>query len=408
MGLEHQVAEIIMSRKRPGKRFVVAVCGAADLGKSYLSEKIVREIQRAGNRAAHLPMDSFLMDRACRTEKGLSGYQPGACDLKAVLHQVIRLKDGKDIAYSPYDHHTGAKTDVHHTIRGAGTLIVEGLHAMHRLLMPHIGLSIFLYTADARLKKIRQEADIVKRKQTREFSRRAGAAEFQQYKRWVASYQADADLCLYLEKQWQYHIEFKNIKGRQNLSATLETERLVLRPLARSDLDAMVETIMSDKAVMHWLPYSDEAATPEGQEEVARGYLDSFVPPWRERGYGIWAICLKERGMGEPGTFIGYCGFLPEQLEGAGPEMAYALGQAYWGKGLVTEAASACLNWIFTRTDVHRIHAVTDRDNYASQNVMAHIGMRHVKDVDLYNSVAKGNGLLPLFGIERKAYMAAK
>lgn len=190
------------------------------------------------------------------------------------------------------------------------------------------------------------------------------------------------------------------------MSLTLKTDRLTLRPLAMSDLDDMVEIITSDKSVMHWLPYSDDAATPEGQRAVAKGYLDSFIPPWEEKGYGIWALCLRGHGLGEPGTFIGYCGFLPAQLEGAGPEVAYALGQAYWGKGLVTEAAAACLDWVFSRTDVHQVHAVTDRDNHASQKVMAHIGMRHVDDVDLYDSVAKGNGRLPLFTIERRTYVA--
>ncbi len=34
--------------------------------------------------------------------------------------------------------------------------------------------------------------------------------------------------------------------------------------------------------------------------------------------------------------------------------------------------------------------------------------MKHEKDVDLYDSVAKGEGLLPFFSIEREVYLGGK
>ncbi|MCG8618250.1 MAG: GNAT family N-acetyltransferase [Desulfobacterales bacterium] len=188
---------------------------------------------------------------------------------------------------------------------------------------------------------------------------------------------------------------------KNNPDNIIETGRLTLRPLKMSDLENMIATIMSDPDVMHWLPYSHATKTPEGQRAVAQGYLDDFIKPWRSEGYGIWAICLRKGNTGNRGGFIGYCGFLPGQLDGEGPELAYALGQSYWGKGFVTEAAKACLEWLFSRTDIERAHAVTDHDNYGSQQVMKKIGMRHTKGVDLYDSVAKGNGLLPFFTISR-------
>jgi RimJ/RimL family protein N-acetyltransferase len=76
-----------------------------------------------------------------------------------------------------------------------------------------------------------------------------------------------------------------------------------------------------------------------------------------------------------------------------------------WTKGLVTEALSACLDWIFIMPEIPFVHAVTDRKNFASRRVMKKIGMRHEKDVDLYGSVAKGNGLLPFYYIDREVYI---
>ncbi len=185
----------------------------------------------------------------------------------------------------------------------------------------------------------------------------------------------------------------------------LKTKRLTLRPLLLSDQDAMVDMIMSDMDVMYWLPYSDQVSTPEGQREVALGYITGFIKSWDELGFGVWAVCIRDIESGTLGSFKGYCGFVPEQIEGAGPEIAYAIGKSMWGKGLITEALIACMDWIFVRPDVSRVHAVTDMGNTASRSVMEKIGMKHEKDVDLYDSVAKGEGLLPFYSIERGAYL---
>ncbi|MCG8639495.1 MAG: GNAT family N-acetyltransferase [Desulfobacterales bacterium] len=66
---------------------------------------------------------------------------------------------------------------------------------------------------------------------------------------------------------------------------------------------------------------------------------------------------------------------------------------------------TACLDWIFTRPDVSRAYAVVDTGNTASRRVMEKLGMRHETDVDLYQSVAEGEGLLPLYTIQREAYL---
>lgn len=180
--------------------------------------------------------------------------------------------------------------------------------------------------------------------------------------------------------------------------AILKTERLTLRPITLDDLQHMVDTIMSDREVMAWLPYSHAAATPEGQQEVAAGYLADFTSVWQE-GYGVWAICRNDSGPDEAGPFIGYCGFLKGQLDGEGPEIAYALGKAHWGRGFIPEALNACLDWLFNSTEVSSVYAVTDRTNKASLRVMEKIGMRHTRDVDLYQP--KDGRLLPCFTLSR-------
>lgn len=138
-------------------------------------------------------------------------------------------------------------------------------------------------------------------------------------------------------------------------------------------------------------------------EEI--GYITGFIKPWDEFGFGVWAVCIGDIELATAGDFIGYCGFIPEQIEGAGPELAYAMEKSMWGMGLATEAVMASLDWIFIKPEISRVYAVTDKENRASRRVMEKVGMTHDKDVDLYHSVADGEGLLPFYAIEREAYL---
>ena len=133
---------------------------------------------------------------------------------------------------------------------------------------------------------------------------------------------------------------------------TLKTERLVLRPLSNSDLDDMVEVTMSDPDMMHWLPGKEYVDTAEGRRAVAADYIKTFSEPWEKLGFGMWAMCIGDSSLGEAGAYIGHCGFLPEQIDGAGPELAYAVCTAMWGKGLATEAVAASMDWIFARPEI--------------------------------------------------------
>jgi len=100
--------------------------------------------------------------------------------------------------------------------------------------------------------------------------------------------------------------------------STLKTSRLILKPLSISDKDAMVDFIMSDMDVMQWLPGSDEVSTSEGQRKVALEYIKVFTDHWDKLGYGGWAVYNSDNTLGVLERFIGYCGFIPEQIKGEG------------------------------------------------------------------------------------------
>ena len=56
-------------------------------------------------------------------------------------------------------------------------------------------------------------------------------------------------------------------------------------------------------------------------------------------------------------------------------ELAYAIGEDQWGRGLVAEASEAVMNFCFKEFSLKRIQARCKIDNVASRRVMEKIGM---------------------------------
>ena len=74
-----------------------------------------------------------------------------------------------------------------------------------------------------------------------------------------------------------------------------ETERLVLREMTQADLPNLCK-ILQDDDVM----YAYEGAF--SFDEV-QGWLDRQIERYKEFGFGLWAVILKETGV-----MIGQCG----------------------------------------------------------------------------------------------------
>lgn len=205
------IRQAITANLTPEAPLIVALCGAADLGKSHISQSLVDQLSAGGCSAAHLPLDAYLIDRAQRLKRGISGYQPQSYDLAKVEQDLRSYKCGKAIGYHPYDHALG-KTEKSTTNRAAPScvLILDGLHSMHQRLLPLLSLSIFVYTDDASLKKIRHQANLHKRQQTIEQSQALAELEFASYKGHIELYKEQADILLRLTHKWHYDLERKS------------------------------------------------------------------------------------------------------------------------------------------------------------------------------------------------------
>jgi RimJ/RimL family protein N-acetyltransferase len=154
---------------------------------------------------------------------------------------------------------------------------------------------------------------------------------------------------------------------------SLETTRLLLRPFAANDLDDYTRLIFADAEVMRYLPQRDLAPRDRAERTIA-----VFTERWGENHFGVWAVTDKVTG-----EFIGHCGLGPVPEAGE-IEVLYALGQAYWGRGIATEAARASVHFGFEQANLDRLIALAVPENIASRRVMEHLGFAYEKDAQYF------------------------
>lgn len=153
-----------------------------------------------------------------------------------------------------------------------------------------------------------------------------------------------------------------------------ETERLILRNWRETDRHLAYE-INSDESVMEFFPFRRNRAE-------ADAFYDRVYTMIAETGLGLYLLELKDSG--EP---IGYCGLMPtnhlEPFIPAGTvEIGWRLVRRQWGKGLVTEAATALLSHGFETLRLDEIVSFAVHDNVRSTAVMERIGMHRVIGCD--------------------------
>jgi RimJ/RimL family protein N-acetyltransferase len=154
--------------------------------------------------------------------------------------------------------------------------------------------------------------------------------------------------------------------------ASLETDRLRLRPFTAADTDNLV-TLDGDPAVMRFI----NGGRPTPREVVVEQVLPRFR--WYQEqssGYGFWAA--EER---ETGAFIGWFHLRPDPDGGdpAEPELGYRLVRDAWGKGYATEGSRALIGRAFEDLGARRVWAATMVVNIGSRRVMEKAGMHHVR-----------------------------
>ena len=150
----------------------------------------------------------------------------------------------------------------------------------------------------------------------------------------------------------------------------LETERLYLREMSYADFESLY-AILSDKDTMQHYP------APFDESKVMN-WIERNKKRYREEGFGLWAVILKETG-----EVIGDCGITLQPIHGEMlHEIGYHIRKDLWRRGYGSEAAAVCMKYAFEELSLPAVYSYMKYTNAASYGVALKNGMRFVEEYD--------------------------
>lgn len=172
----------------------------------------------------------------------------------------------------------------------------------------------------------------------------------------------------------------------------LETERLILRKMKRSDAEDMFEYSKDPEVTKYllWMPHPSVHYTAR--------YLNYLQDRYAVGKFYDWAVVDKATGK-----MIGTCGFTCFHEEHNSAECGYVLNPGYWGRGIAAEALGAVMKFGFMTIGLHRIECRYMQGNDRSRRVMEKVGMTYegmMRDAILVGNEYKTVGVCSILASE--------
>ena len=170
------------------------------------------------------------------------------------------------------------------------------------------------------------------------------------------------------------------LKDYLELKPTLETPRLILRPLTPEDVPDLRRWLARDEIYTYW-----GRPASKGEREPETMFVDPR--PWVKRKPSPdfkWGVVCRDTN-----TVIGDISVFDIENNRMG-SVGYRFDPDEWGNGYATEALQAAVRFIFTCTELDRLQATADVRNTASNRVLEKCGfvlegtVRHGKMVSAY------------------------
>lgn len=155
--------------------------------------------------------------------------------------------------------------------------------------------------------------------------------------------------------------------------STLQTERLILRPVQSDDAEAMFD-YLRDEETVRFITVPPVKTLKEVIENSIQSYF--MLDP-----IGKWAIVYDQ-------TMVGTIDLRLNEAHRQA-EIGYVLNKRYWGQGIMPEAAQAIFAVGFDQLQLVRIFSEHDTRNPKSGRVMTKIGMQQ-EGVALKSRIIKG------------------
>ena len=141
----------------------------------------------------------------------------------------------------------------------------------------------------------------------------------------------------------------------------VSTERLFLRQLIPDDVDALFEALGDPVSMRYYSAPFDRGRVVD--------WIESARLSYRENGFGLWAVIRRSDGQ-----FIGDCGPMLQPVEDQLiPEVGYHIVPTEQRRGYATEAAGACVAWVFANTRFDVVCSLVAPENAPSRAVAAKV-----------------------------------
>lgn len=152
-------------------------------------------------------------------------------------------------------------------------------------------------------------------------------------------------------------------------TVTLHTPRLILRPWQETDLMDFYDYARVDGVgqMAGWLPH--------GSIEETKVILDSFI-----RHRKTFALEYQGKVIGSLGIETYREADFPELSALQARSIGYVLSKDYWGQGLMTEAVTAVIRYLFEEVRLDAIHIGHFTWNLRSRRVIEKCGFRPVRE----------------------------
>ncbi len=149
-------------------------------------------------------------------------------------------------------------------------------------------------------------------------------------------------------------------------SRSLRTERLTIAPMSLRYVDDLWASIrVSAREIGEWMSWGIDPT-----KEQTRAFADSSAKAWEMGVEWNWALLLEGRPVGG----IGIGQYVPLIKCG---QLGYWLRSDLAGRGLVTEAGAAVVEYAFGELGLHRLELHAAPENKASIAVARKLGFRH-------------------------------
>ena len=172
----------------------------------------------------------------------------------------------------------------------------------------------------------------------------------------------------------------------------LETARLRLTALGERHFENYA-AMLADPASTRWVGDGQPLDRTNAWRSLAM-----LIGHWQLRGYGMWALEMKETG-----EFIGRAGLM--QPEGwPDLELGWMLRPEFRHHGYATEAGNAILEFAWCMLNAQRVISLVRIGNDASDRVAERLGGEHIDDMDFFGTNNHVFAYYPPYPEQRRAY----